>query len=163
MPICKQNRHAEAIACFTRMHLFDIKPNEYTLATVIHSSAALKDLRLGKQIQSYAVKAGLCSNVFPGSAILDLYVKLGSFDAILRAFEDINHPNVFSYASLIRGYTKEGRLDEAGDVFRSMPERNVVCWNTMISGCSQSGRNEEAVNLFNEMFREGVNLPSVDA
>ncbi|KAG6437527.1 hypothetical protein SASPL_102445 [Salvia splendens] len=152
----KQNRHAAAIACFTKMHLFDIKPNEYTLATLIHSSAVLKDLRLAKQIQSYAVKAGLCSNVFPGSAILDLYVKLGSFDVILRAFEDINHPNVFSYASLIRGYTKQGRFDEARDVFRSMPERNVVCWNTMISGCSQSGRNEEAVNLFNEMLREGV-------
>lgn len=152
----KRNQQAEAIACFTRMHLFDIKPNEYTFATVIHSSASLKDLRLGKQIQSYAIKAGLSSNVFAGSAMLDLYVKLSSFDDALRAFQDINEPNVFSYATFIRAYTKEGKFDEARAVFRAMPERNVVCWNTMISGCSQSGRNEEAVKLFMEMLRERV-------
>nr|AYM00697.1 pentatricopeptide repeat protein [Salvia miltiorrhiza] len=154
--LAKRNRHAEAIACFTRMLLLDIKPNDYTFATLIHSSALLKDLRLGKQIQSHAIKAGFSSNVFAGSAILDLYVKLSSFHDALRAFEDINEPNVFSYASLIRCYTKEGRFDEARACFRSMPERNAVCWNTMISGCSQSGRNEEAVNLLVEMLREGV-------
>ncbi|KAH6805916.1 Pentatricopeptide repeat superfamily protein [Perilla frutescens var. frutescens] len=152
----KRNLHAEAIACFSRMLFWGIKPNDYTFTTVIHSSTALRDLHLGKQIQSHAIKIGLSSNVFAGSAILDLHVKLSILDDALRAFEDINEPNVFSYSTLIRGYTKEGRLDEAGFVFRSMPERNVVCWNTMISGCSQSGRNEEAVNLFVKMLREGI-------
>lgn len=152
----KRNQHAEAISCFSRLLLLGIKPNGYTFATVIHSSALLKDLHLGKQIQSYAKKVGFTSDVFAGSAIMDLYVKLGNLDDAIRAFEDISEPNVFSYATLIRAYTKQGRLDEAGLVFRSMPERNVVCWNTMISGCSKSGRNEEAVNLLIKMLREGV-------
>lgn len=152
----KQNQHREAIVCFLRMLLLDIKPNEYTFGTVIHSSVVLKDLHVGKQIQSYATKVCLNSNVFAGSAFLDLYVKLSNIDDAVRAFQDINEPNVFSYATLIRAYTKEGRFAEAGVIFRSMPERNVISWNTMISGCSQSGKNEEAVNLFIEMLREGV-------
>ncbi|GFP98339.1 pentatricopeptide repeat-containing protein at5g42450 mitochondrial [Phtheirospermum japonicum] len=141
------------------MLLSDIRPNEYTFGTTIHSSVALKDLHLGKQIHAYAKKAGLSSNVFVGSALLDLYVKLSNIDDALWAFKDINGPNVVSYATLIRAYMKEGMFDEAGSVFRSMTEKNVVSWNTMISGCSQSGRNEEAVNFFIEMLREGY-VPS---
>ncbi|KAK4396271.1 Pentatricopeptide repeat-containing protein, mitochondrial [Sesamum angolense] len=134
-------------------------PNEYTFGTVIHSSVLLEDLHLGRQIHAYAKKISLSSNVFVGSAMLDLYVKLSNIYDALRAFQDIHEPNVVSYATLIHGYIKEGRFDEAGVVFRSMPERNVVSWNTMISGCSQSGKNEEAVNFFVEMLRDGV-VPS---
>lgn len=152
----KQNQHREAIECFLSMLRLYIKPNDYTFATVIHSSIVLKDLYLGRQIQSHAKKVCLDSNVFVGSAILDLYVKLSNINDSLRAFQDIQQPNVFSYATLLHAYTKEGRLAEAGVVFRSMPERNVVSWNTMISGCSQWGKNEEAMNLFIEMFREGI-------
>ncbi|KAL0338351.1 UNVERIFIED_CONTAM: Pentatricopeptide repeat-containing protein, mitochondrial [Sesamum angustifolium] len=155
----KQNQHRQAIVCFLRMLFLDIRPNEYTFGTVIHSSVLLEDLHLGRQIHAYAKKISLSSNVFVGSAMLDLYVKLSNIYDALRAFQDIHEPNVVSYATLIHGYIKEGRFDEAGVVFRSMPERNVVSWNTMISGCSQSGKNEEAVNFFVEMLRDGV-VPS---
>ncbi|KAL7136510.1 hypothetical protein ABFS83_10G036100 [Erythranthe nasuta] len=152
----KQNRHREAISCFLKMRLSDIKPNEYTFGTVIRSSVLLKDLHLGRQIHSYAKKVGLDSNVFVGSAILDLYAKLSTINYAIMAFYDIDEPNVVSYATLIHAYLKEGRFDEAEVVFRSMPERNVVSWNTMISGFGQSGKNEEAVNFFVEMLREGL-------
>ncbi|KAL2250550.1 pentatricopeptide repeat-containing protein At5g42450, mitochondrial isoform X1 [Sesamum indicum] len=155
----KQNQHRQAILCFLRMLFLDITPNEYTFGTVIHSSVVLEDLHLGRQIHSYAKKISLSSNVFVGSSVLDLYVKLSNINDALRAFQDIHEPNVVSYTTLIRGYIKQGRFDEAGGVFRSMPERNVVSWNTMISGCSQSGKNEEAVNYFVEMLRDSV-VPS---
>ncbi|KAL8456915.1 hypothetical protein ACS0TY_034949 [Phlomoides rotata] len=94
------------------LHLY-IRPNEYTFGTVLPSSIVLKDLHLGKQIQSYAKKVGLDSNVFVASAILDLYVKLSNINDALIAFQDIKEPNVFSYAMLLHAYTKEGRLAEA--------------------------------------------------
>ncbi|PIN15067.1 hypothetical protein CDL12_12298 [Handroanthus impetiginosus] len=155
----RQNQHREAVACFSTMLLLDIRPNEYTFGTVLHSSIALKDLHLGKQMHSYAKKIGLSPNVFVGSAILDLYVKLSNTGDAVRAFNDIHEPNVVSYATLLRGYIREGWFDEAVVFFRSMPEKNVVSWNTMISGCSQTGKNEEAVNFLVEMLREGV-IPS---
>ncbi|KAG8376451.1 hypothetical protein BUALT_Bualt09G0064700 [Buddleja alternifolia] len=155
----KQNQHREAILCFLRMLHLNIRPNEYTFGTLLHSSVVLKDLHLGKQFHAYAKKFNLNSNVFVGSAISDLYVKLSNLEDALRAFQDIHNPNVVSYTTLIHGYIKEERFDEAVVIFRSMPERNVVSWNTVISGCSQIGKNEEAVNFFVEMLREGV-IPS---
>ncbi|CAA2984885.1 pentatricopeptide repeat-containing At5g42450, mitochondrial [Olea europaea subsp. europaea] len=155
----RQNQHKEAITLFSTMLHLNIRPNEYTFGTVTRSSVLLKDLYLGQQVHSFAKKIGLNSNVFVGSAVLDLYVKFSKIRDAERAFEDMYEPNVVSYTTLVRGYIKEGRLDEAIRIFWSMPERNVVSWNNMISGCSQIGHNEAAVNFFIEMLREGV-MPS---
>ncbi|KAK4419117.1 Pentatricopeptide repeat-containing protein, mitochondrial [Sesamum alatum] len=101
----KQNQHREAIVCFLRMLFLDIRPNEYTFGTVIHSSVVLEDLHLGRQIHSCAKKISLSSNVFVGSAMLDLYVKLGHIDDALRAFQDIHEPNVSGGGGALRGST----------------------------------------------------------
>ncbi|KAL6285265.1 hypothetical protein ACE6H2_009655 [Prunus campanulata] len=59
------------------MVVSNIIPNEFTFGTVVHLSTALGDLNIGKQqLHACATKIGLHSNVFVGSAILDLYAKL---------------------------------------------------------------------------------------
>ncbi|XP_027070311.2 pentatricopeptide repeat-containing protein At5g42450, mitochondrial-like [Coffea arabica] len=157
--LAKQNHHEEAVCYFSRMLELDIKPNEFTFGTVIHSSIVLNDLLLGKQLHACATKIGLSSNVFVSSTILDLYVKLSRIEEAQKAFKETDKPNVVSYTTLISGYLKEERFDEAVMLFQKIPEKNVVSWNAMISGCSQTGNNEEAVNLFVRMLREGL-LPS---
>ncbi|KAL4313439.1 hypothetical protein GQ457_01G017540 [Hibiscus cannabinus] len=155
----KQQQHKEAIYLFTRMLSNNIRPTEFTFGTVIHSSTLLKDLNIGKQLHACAIKMGLSSNVFVGSASLDLYSKLSTIEEASRVFKDTHQPNVVSYTSLISGYLKNERFEDALWLFKVMPERNVVSWNAMISGFSQTGHNEEAVNLFIQMLREGV-MPS---
>lgn len=152
----RQHHHEEATHLFSRMLVLNIRPNEYTFGTVIHSSTALGDLNIGKQLHSCATKMGLHSNVFVGSAILDLYAKLSSIQDARRAFEDTQKPNVVSYTTLICAYLKKEMLEDALELFRVMPERNVVSWNAMIGGYSQTGHNEEAVNLFIEMLQNGL-------
>ncbi|KAB2630721.1 pentatricopeptide repeat-containing protein [Pyrus ussuriensis x Pyrus communis] len=152
----RQHRHEEAIYLFCRMLVLNIRPNEFTFGTVIHSSTALGDLSIGKQLHACATKTGLHSNVFVGSAILDLYAKLSVTQDAQRAFEDTQYPNVVSYTTLICAYLKKEKLEDALLLFREMPERNVVSWNAMIGGYSQTGHNEEAVNLFAEMLRDGL-------
>ncbi|EEF29379.1 pentatricopeptide repeat-containing protein At5g42450, mitochondrial [Ricinus communis] len=151
----RQHRYEEAMCLFSRMLLLNIKPNEFTFATVIHSSTGLKNIYLGKQLHARTMKMGLNTIVFVGSAMLDFYAKLCSFEEARNAFEDIQKPNVVSYTTLIHGYLKKGKIDDALQLFQEMPERNVVSWNAMVGGFSQMGHNEEAVSLFIEMLREG--------
>ncbi|KAK1563178.1 hypothetical protein Q3G72_023491 [Acer saccharum] len=153
--VARQNQHEEAIYLFSRMLILNIRPSEFTFGTVIHSSTASKDLNVGKQFHACATKMGLHSNVFVGSAILDLYAKLGFIEEATRVFEDTHKPNVVSYTSMICGFLKKKRFEDAVELFQKMPERNAVSWNAMIGGYSQTGHNEEAVNLFIEMLREG--------
>ena len=155
----QQHRHEEAMCLFSRMLASNIRPNESTFGTVTHSSTLLGDLYIGKQIHACATKIGLHSNVYVGSALLDLYAKLSTIEEARRVFEDTHQRNVVSYTALIGGYLKKERTEDAFRLFREMPERNVVSWNVMIGGCSQTGYNEEAVNLFVEMLGEGL-LPN---
>ncbi|XVE61817.1 hypothetical protein DITRI_Ditri06bG0069600 [Diplodiscus trichospermus] len=155
----KQHHHKEAICLFSRMLFNNIRPTEYTFGTVIHSSTLLKDLIIGKQLHGCAIKTGLNSNVFVGSAILDFYSKLSKIEEARMVFEDTHDPNVVSYTTLISGYLKKEMFEDALGLFEVMPERNVVSWNAMICGFSQTGLNEESVNLLIQMLREGV-MPS---
>ncbi|RVW39817.1 Pentatricopeptide repeat-containing protein, mitochondrial [Vitis vinifera] len=132
------------IGCFARYH---------------HHEEASISSQGCRQLHACAIKMGLESNVFVGSAVVDFYAKLTSINEAQKAFEDTHEPNVVSYTTLIRGYLKKERFDDALALFRKMPERNVVSWNAMISGYSQMGYNEEAVNLFVVMLREGT-LPN---
>lgn len=154
-----QKRYKEAVLIFSRLLVLNIRPTEFTFGTVIHMSTELGSLNLGRQFHACAIKIGLHSIVFVGSAVLDFYAKLSSIEEARRVFEDIQNPNVVSYTSMIHGYLKKDRLEDAVKLFQEMPERNVVSWNAMISGYSQMGHNEDAVNLFVGMLKEGL-MPS---
>lgn len=151
----KRNRLEDAIYLFSRMLGSEIRPNEFTFGTVLHSSTALENVLVGKQLHACAVKIGLNYNVFVGSALLDFYVKLSTLEEAQKAFRDTLHPNVVSYTTMICGYLKRNRFKDALQLFHEMPERNVVSWNAMVGGCSQTGHNEEAVRFFIDMLREG--------
>ncbi|KAI9084147.1 hypothetical protein K1719_033818 [Acacia pycnantha] len=155
----KQHRHEETIQLFSRMFASNIRPNEFTFGTVLHSSTALENLLVGKQLHALATKTSLHANVFVGSALLDFYVKLSTIEDAQKSFTDTKHPNVVSYTTLICGYLKRGRHIDALQLFNVMPERNIVSWNAMVCGCSQTGHNEEAVNFFITMIKEGF-LPN---
>nr|XP_043613590.1 pentatricopeptide repeat-containing protein At5g42450, mitochondrial [Erigeron canadensis] len=154
--LAQQNRCNEAFYVLYRMLELEIRPNEYTLAALVHASTALKDLKLGKQLHAYAIKTSYGSHVFVGSAILDHHAKLNTIEEAQMVFDDTCDPNVVSYTALVCAYVKKERFDDALTIFRTMPEKNVITWNAMIGGYSQKGHNEEAVNLFIEMLRENV-------
>ncbi|KAJ4971865.1 hypothetical protein NE237_004964 [Protea cynaroides] len=145
----------EAIGIFSRMLVLNIRPNEFTFSILIHSSIAVKNLNMVRQLHNCALKMGIQSNVFVGSSLVDTYAKLSSIEEAQKAFRDTHNPNVVSYTTLIYGYLRNERLEAALRLFQEMPERNIVSWNAMIGGCTQMGHNEEAVNFFIEMHREG--------
>ncbi|XP_042405306.1 pentatricopeptide repeat-containing protein At5g42450, mitochondrial-like isoform X1 [Zingiber officinale] len=151
----RRGRHRDAILLLPGVLSLGIRPNEFTFGTALRSSTALGDLDLGKQLHASAVKLALRSNVFVGSSLVDLYVKLAMIQEAQIAHEDIQEPNVVSYTALLSGYLKNDRFHDAMRLFEEMPERNIVAWNAVIGGCSQVGLNEEAVNLFLTMLREG--------
>ncbi|CAN0876679.1 Pentatricopeptide repeat-containing protein At5g42450, mitochondrial [Linum grandiflorum] len=151
----RQKQYKDAIGLFCGMLYWNITPTQFTFGTVIPLSTAMRDIELGRQFHCCAVKLGLNSVVFVGTALLDFYAKLVSLDEAQRAFEDIQRPNVVSYTTLVHGYLKKGAYNDAIRLFDQMPERNVVSWNMMIGGLSQMGHNEEAVNLFVQMLRQG--------
>ncbi|EPS63069.1 hypothetical protein M569_11717 [Genlisea aurea] len=117
------NRPNEALKLYREMGLEGVKPDGFTVVSLLTASAELGALALGRRAHAYMAKVGLEStNLHAANALLVLYAKCGS-------------------------------VREAGKVFDGMEERSVVSWNSLIVSMSLNGFGEEALALFREMER----------
>ncbi|KAJ8532912.1 hypothetical protein K7X08_015801 [Anisodus acutangulus] len=140
------------------MFELNIKPNEFTFGVIIHSSVVLKDLNSGKQFHAISIKLELNSNVYVGSSLLDLYVKLCSIEEGHRIFNDTNEPNVVSYTTLLCGYLKEQRFDEAMEVFRGVAVAALKSFIPAYPVASESNRWKDILRKLCAACEIGITL-----
>eukprot|EP01018_Ginkgo_biloba_P019270 Gb_14391 [translate_table: standard] len=146
----------EALTLFSRMQLAGIQPNKFTFASVIPACANLAVLEHGEEIHEEVIRRGFESNVFVGSAVVDMYVKCRSLENARKVFDKMPERNVVSWNAMISGYAHNGYAGEALKLFQSMPERNVISWNAIIAGCALNGHFDEALKLFQQMPEQDV-------
>eukprot|EP01018_Ginkgo_biloba_P034747 Gb_24821 [translate_table: standard] len=147
-------RHAEeALALFYQMQGTGIQPNEFTFATVVPVCSNYETL---KDVHQEIVKSGFQSDVFVGSALIDMYAKCGRMENARYVFDKMPRRDVVSWNAMIAGYAQNGHVDKALELFQTMPERDVASWTAMIAGCSQNGHGEEAMKRFQQMQLAGV-------
>ncbi|XP_031479027.1 pentatricopeptide repeat-containing protein At2g13600-like [Nymphaea colorata] len=115
-----------ALFLFMQMLVMGIKPNEYTLATLI-SSCGLSSIGISEalQLHGYAIKLNYESN---------------------------NHV----MNALITMYARKNMVDELGHVFKRIAFRDSVSWSAAIAGYAQNEQNEEAARMLCLMHREGA-------
>jgi pentatricopeptide repeat protein len=99
----------------------DMKPDEFTISSVLPACSQLDLLNTGREIHAYVLKNDyMFDNTFVASALIDMYCNLGWVEA--------------------------GRF-----VFDLVPVQRHGLWNAMISGYAQNGLEEEALKLFVDM------------
>ncbi|CDY33567.1 BnaC06g29850D [Brassica napus] len=112
---------------------------------------------LGKQVHVQVVKRGFESYLLVGSALMDMYAKVGCISDAKTVFYGLEDRNTVMYNSLMGGLLASGMVEDAKKLFQGMEkDSNVVSWTAMVVGYGQSGRAEEAVKMFLEMQRSGV-------
>ncbi|CAN6453031.1 unnamed protein product [Victoria cruziana] len=131
-------------------------PNSSTLSVILKCCVCVLEFGKGMQVHDQAIKLGISSNVFVGSAIVDMYAKFGCMVESQKAFDEILEQNVVSYSALASGYAENGDILVAADLFNQMPEKNLVSWNFMIAGYVHNGLQAEALDLFSDMIRANV-------
>jgi pentatricopeptide repeat protein len=97
------------------------KPNKFTSSIAVRACTGLGFLRLGQQVHCLMVHLGLDSDGFAGSALVDMYFKIGN------------------------------DLDDACRVFDGLFTKDRVTWNVVISGVAQVGDSCKVSRLFSEM------------
>eukprot|EP01018_Ginkgo_biloba_P018939 Gb_33112 [translate_table: standard] len=146
----------EALKLFLQMQQTEVEHDKFILASVVSACASMAAQEQGKQVHAHIIITGIESDVFLGSAIVDMYAKCGSMDDASEVFESMPARDAFTWTALIAGYTNCSSMKDAYRVFKEMPEQNVVSWNAMIAGYLQNGHGEEALKLFCEMHRAGI-------
>lgn len=122
---CTYGPEDEAFGLFWEMQFDGIKPNEYTLGSVLRLCTSLALLLRGEQIHGHTIKTGFDLDVNVVNGLLAMY---GQCKRI-------------SEAEYLFG-TMAG-------------EKNNVTWTSMLTGYSQNGFAFKAIECFRDLRREG--------
>ncbi|XP_016903260.2 pentatricopeptide repeat-containing protein At2g13600 isoform X2 [Cucumis melo] len=166
----QHGRFYEALVYFAQMHGHGFLVNEYSFGSALSACAGLQDLKLGSQIHSLVYRSNYLSDVYMGSALVDMYSKCGRVEYAQSAFDEMTVRSRVSWNSLITCYEQNGPVDEALKIFVEMIECGVepdeVTLASVVSacatisaikeGCTQNGENEEALILFRLLKRESI-------
>ncbi|XP_077227832.1 tetratricopeptide repeat (TPR)-like superfamily protein [Tasmannia lanceolata] len=132
--------YEEALMMVREMGLADLKPDSFTLSSVLPIFAEYVDVCKGKEIHGYTVRHGFDSDVFIGSSLIDMYAKCTRVDDSHRVFDLLPYHDAISWNSIIAGCVQNGLFDEGLKLFRNMliakiKPRNVT-FSSIMPACA---------------------------
>ncbi|XP_009762740.1 pentatricopeptide repeat-containing protein At3g57430, chloroplastic [Nicotiana sylvestris] len=118
----QNDQFKEALDNFSFMIQEEIKPDGFTISSVLPACSHLALLDVGKQIHCYVLKNDdLIGNPFVASSLVDMYCNCR-------------------------------QVESGREVFDSSLKRSIGLWNAMLAGFTQNGFFKEALLLFTEML-----------
>ncbi|KAF9619685.1 hypothetical protein IFM89_008362 [Coptis chinensis] len=104
-------------------------------------------------VHTHVVKLGFASDLFVQTALIEMYVKLGTVDVAKNILDEMDQPDMVSFNVLLAECDRIGKVNLARQLFDKMPARDLVSWNTMIHGfatCSDVGTARQLIDMNSE-------------
>lgn len=162
----QNGRINEALTCFCEMQKKNLRPDSFTLVSVIPALADLSVLRQAKWIHGLVIRACFDKDIFVMTALVDMYAKCGAIHTARKIFDMMRDRHVTTWNAMIDGYGTHGHGKDAIDLFYKMQKGvvkpNDVTFLCVFSACSHSGLVEEGLHLFTIMKRDYGLEPSMD-
>eukprot|EP01018_Ginkgo_biloba_P018482 Gb_07217 [translate_table: standard] len=160
---CAHNEHPnEALALFNQMQLSDVQPNPVTVVSVLQACAHLGALEQGKWVHDYITRNGFESNIFVGTALIDMYAKCGSIEIACQLFDAMSKRDIISWNAMIDGYAQNGRVNEALTLFHQMQlanlKPNIVTAVNVLQACTHLGALGQGKLIHGYVIKNGFEL-----
>ncbi|KAF3773314.1 Pentatricopeptide repeat-containing protein [Nymphaea thermarum] len=156
----------EALHLFSEMQKKNLKPDSFTLVSIIPAFANLSVLRTSKWVHGHAIRLCLHRNVYVVTALIDMYAKSGSIKIARKLFDMTDERHVTTWNAMIEGYGTHGFGKEAVSLFNQMKmtpvKPNDVTFLCLLSACGHSGLVDEGRQFFNSMSRDYGLTPHMD-
>ncbi|XP_058089463.1 putative pentatricopeptide repeat-containing protein At3g23330 [Magnolia sinica] len=132
--------YGEALMMVREMGLADLKPDSFTLSSVLPIFAEYVDVSKGKEIHGYAIRHGSDWDVFIGSSLIDMYAKCTRVDDSQRVFGLLPQRDAISWNSIIAGCVQNGLFDEGLRLFQQMLAAKIrprhVTFSSIMPACA---------------------------
>eukprot|EP01018_Ginkgo_biloba_P029573 Gb_20749 [translate_table: standard] len=152
----------EALKLFFQMPSVGLKPNQFTFAIVLNTSASLAALEQGKRIHAYIMKSGFESDVFVGSALVDMYAKSGDIRDAQKVFHKISERDMVSWSAMIAGYAQQGLSEEALKLFcqmlRAAMKVDQFTFASVLMACASLAALEQGKAVHAHIIKTGFGL-----
>ncbi|KAJ4980120.1 hypothetical protein NE237_010900 [Protea cynaroides] len=104
---------------FLQMKVEGVKPNPFTLATVLSASAAHSVVE-GIRVHGQVIKLGFESTTFVCNSLVNMYLKSGLIGDATAVFAGMENKDAVSWNSMIAGFVLNGFEMEALELFYQM-------------------------------------------
>lgn len=156
----------EALTLYRRMEFDNVKPDGFTLVSLLTACSDLGALALGRRAHVYMTKIGLDKNLHAANALIVHYTKCGNITEARKVFDEMEARSVVSWTSLIVGMAVNGFGGEALELFKEMERWRFVPTEITFVGvlyaCSHCGMVEEGFSYFNRMAKEYNIVPKIE-
>ncbi|XP_077211626.1 putative pentatricopeptide repeat-containing protein At3g15930 [Tasmannia lanceolata] len=161
----RANRFKEALGIFREMQAAKIRPDEFTMVSILTACAHLGALEVGEWIRVYINKNKIKTDVFVGNALIDMYSKCGSIENAIEVFGKMPHRDKFTWTAMITGLAINGHGEEALDLFYKMQRASIlpdeITYIGALCACTHAGMVDKGREFFSTMTtRHGI-VPNV--
>eukprot|EP01018_Ginkgo_biloba_P002453 Gb_38938 [translate_table: standard] len=116
----------KALNIFCQMQRTGMKPNHFTLSSILRACTSLAVLEHGKQVHVHVIKSRFELDEFVGSALVDMYAKCGIVEDARKWFDKMPKQDIVSWTAMVAGYTQNGHGEEAVKLFRQVLREAMI-------------------------------------
>ncbi|XP_022882555.1 pentatricopeptide repeat-containing protein At4g13650 [Olea europaea var. sylvestris] len=157
--LAMQGSSHKSLHLFEKMQSECLKPDSVTVASLLSACTSFGALHKGTQLHSYAIKAGMCSDIIIEGSLLDLYVKCSDVKTSREFFLSTQMDNVVLWNVMLVAYGQMGDLHESFHVFSQMLirglEPNQYTYPSILRTCTSVGALYLGEQLHNQVIKTG--------
>lgn len=161
----RMNRFIEVLALFREMQMSNVKPDEFTMVSILTACAHLGALELGEWVKTYIDKNSIKNDTFVGNALIDMYFKCGNVGKANTVFKEMRQKDKFTWTAMIVGLAINGHGEEALAMFSSMIEASVtpdeITYIGVLCACTHAGMVDRGKSFFTAMTMQHGIKPNV--
>ncbi|XVF06737.1 hypothetical protein REPUB_Repub06bG0076300 [Reevesia pubescens] len=132
--------YEEALRMVREMGNANMKPDSFTLSSVLPIFAEYVDVMKGKEIHGYAIRHSFDSDWYIGSSLIDMYANCAQIEDSCRVFNLLPLRDDISWNSIIAGCVQNGMFDQGLKLFRQMLMAKVkprdVSFSSIMPACA---------------------------
>ncbi|KAL1217779.1 Pentatricopeptide repeat-containing protein [Cardamine amara subsp. amara] len=152
--------HREALQFFGYMSKEKgMNPDKYTFTFALKACAGAMDFEEGLRIHDLIAEMGFESDVYIGTALVEMYSKAGDLISARQVFDKMSVKDIVTWNTMVSGLAQNGSPGEALRLFRDMHLSCVdidhVSFCNLIPAVSKLGKNDVCRCLHGLMIKKG--------
>ncbi|KAL1224729.1 Pentatricopeptide repeat-containing protein [Cardamine amara subsp. amara] len=153
-----RNDPAESLFLFREMKRRGVEPNNFTFPFVAKASAKLAEIAYSEMVHAHVLKSPFWSDVFVGTATVDMFVKCNCVDYAVKVFERMPERDAITWNAMLAGLCQSGHTDKAFSLFREMRLNEIPPDSVTLMTLIQSASFEKSLNLLKAIHAFGIRL-----
>ncbi|GER51532.1 pentatricopeptide repeat-containing family protein [Striga asiatica] len=149
----------QSLRLYGQMVSRGILENPSTFSTVLSMCAIGKFFEDGLVVHCRAIVFGFCNNVYIGSALVDLYLRMGLTNVALKLFGALKERNLATWNIVLRSLCEAGKSKHFLSIYNEMKydvlEPNGLTFCYLIQGCGHRRFLEEGLQLHCFVIKNG--------